>query len=102
MRISDVLPVPFGPSTASNSPRSSSKLSPSQSSPLAEAEREPVDRDDGAHRASAAASARACPSCHCWNVSFGGSVSVTPTTGMPACARGGADARVMGETAWLL
>ena len=56
---------------------------------LAEAEREVVDRDD-AHRASAAASARACASCHCWKVRCGGSVSRHRTTGMPAAPRRGA------------
>ena len=70
--------------------------------PLVEAQRELVDRDDRAHCASAAASCRACRSCHCWNVSFGGNVSVTPTTGIPACFAAARTRDVMGETAWLL
>ena len=59
---------------------------------VAEPEREVVDGDD-AHLARAAASARACASCHCWKVRCGGRVSVTGTTGMPALLRRGAQSR---------
>ena len=92
MRSSDVLPVPFGPSTASSSPRSSSKLEPFEQRALAEAERQVVDADD-AHLARAAASARAWSSCHCWKVRCGGSVSVTGTTGNALLLRGDAQPR---------
>ena len=60
---------------------------PFEQGALTEPEREVVDGDD-AHRASAAASARAWSSCHCWKVRCGGRVSVTGTTGMPALLRG--------------
>ena len=72
---------------------------------LAEAQAEARDRDDrvgGAHLESAARSARACASCHCWNVRPGGSVSVTGTTGMPAFSAALRSLDVIAEIAWLL
>ena len=76
--------------------------SPSKSVALAEAERrDPSTRDDAHLVASAAASARAWSSCHCWKVRCGGSVSVTGRPGCPPPRRVRSRA-VMGETAWLL
>ncbi len=68
---------------------------------VAEPQREVVDCDD-AHLESAAASARACRSCHCWKVRPGGRVSVTGTTGMPALWAAARRRAVMGETACAL
>ena len=67
--------------------------------PHAEAQREIVDPDDAHAFASAAASARACPSCHRWKVRPGGRVSRTATTGMPALSAAERRRAVMGETA---
>ena len=74
---------------------------PFEQGAVTEPECEVVDGDD-AHRARAAASARAWPSCHCWKVRCGGRVSVTGTTGIPASCAAARNRAVMGETAWLL
>ena len=52
------------------------EVEPFEQRAVAEPERQVVDCDD-AHLARAAASARACASCHCWKLRCGGSVSVT-------------------------
>ena len=49
MRISDVLPVPFGPSTASSSPALELEAEPFEQRAVTEPQREVVDCDD-AHR----------------------------------------------------
>ena len=89
MRTSDVLPVPLGPSTARNSPSCRSKPRSSQSTRAPKRSdtcarpttggtlrRSPAQRSLPAPRPGEAASA--------WKVAPGGSVSVTPITGMPA------------------
>ena len=77
------------------------EVEPFEQRAVAEPERQVVDCDD-AHLASAAASARACASCHCWKFRCGGSVSVTGTTGMPAFCAAARSRAVMGETACAL
>src|SRR5581483_4817183 len=68
---------------------------------LAEAQAEPLDRDD-AHRPSACASARTWLSCHAWNVRCDGRVSAMPTVGTPACSASSRMRAVTGDVAWLL
>jgi len=68
---------------------------------VAEAEAELLDGED-AHPPNARASARTWSSCHCWNVRCGGSVSVTPTTGMPAAVASFRMPEVIGDVVWLL
>src|SRR5439155_24716763 len=72
---------------------------PFEQGAVAEPEREVVDCDD-AHPARAAASARAWPSCHCWNVRCGGSVALTGTTGMPAVWAAARRRGVTGGMSW--
>ena len=69
---------------------------------LAEAQAEIFDRGDGAHRASAAAVVAPARAAIAGRCSCGGSVSVTPTTGMCARAAAARTRDVIGETAWLL
>src|SRR4029077_16320454 len=78
------------------------EVEPFEERALAELEREIVEPNDGHRFANAGASARAWRSCHCWKVSPGGSVSLTGTTGIPACRAASRRLAVMGETAWLL
>ena len=80
------------------------EIVPEQPRPEPQAERAHLDdrRRDRAHRSSARSSETAWRNCHCWNVSPGGSVSVTPTTGIPAARAAASIRAVMGEVVWLL
>ena len=77
------------------------EVEPVEERALAEPEREVLYYDD-AHFRRAVASARACSSCHSWNVRPSGRVSATGTIAMPAATAAARNRAVMGETAWLL
>ena len=106
MRISDVLPVPFGPSTAINSPRCELEVQALPEQALAEAQPQTDGRDDGCGGRSPGERrferARLAELPLTGRSRRGGSVSLTPTTGMPARAAAARMRVVIGDTAWVL
>ena len=100
MRSSDVLPVPFGPSTARNSPALELEAEAvAQSSRSPKRERQTLDRDDARSSRRAPASARAWSSCQ---PGTSGAAAASRVTARPECPALCAAARtrvVIGETA---